>query len=249
MNCKAAHQRILKGLQNYLKKSGHNKVVLGLSGGVDSALTFKLAIDALGNRSVAVLIMPELGLTDGKNIDHAKKLASFFRAKTYYVPINNLITDFAITAWKPNKIAQMNTKARIRSVLLYNYANTNNALVLGTSNKSELLLGYGTKYGDLAADLEVIGSLYKTEVYALAEFLNLPEEILKKAPTAELTANQTDEKELGASYTILDQILTGLELKKSLTSLVKAGFSLELIKIIQKRILDNSHKNKMPPVL
>jgi NAD+ synthase len=249
MDIKKVAQKLIKGLQNYAHANGFNKAVVGLSGGVDSATTFKLAVDALGSKNVAAIIMPELGLTSDLNIQHAKQLATYFNVKTYYQPINTLAVDFNIAPWKPNKLAQMNTKARIRAVLLYSYANTEKALVLGTSNKSELLLGYGTKYGDLAGDLEILGNLYKTDVYKLAEFLHLPYEIITKAPTAELELDQTDEKELGANYQVLDAILRMIEENKRTNSIVKAGYPLPLVEKVKKRIKANQHKNQMPPVL
>lgn len=249
MNVEKTYQKLVQGLQDYFKKTGFNKAVVGLSGGIDSSLTFKIAVDALGSANVAAIIMPELGLTSEQNIQHAKALAEFFKVKTFYQPINTLTVDFNIAPWKPDRTAKMNTKARIRAVLLYSYANTKNALVLGTSNKSETWLGYGTKYGDLAADIEVIGGLYKTEVYELAEFLNLPREIIEKTPTAELEAGQTDEEELGAPYEVLDKILKRLEKGEKRDTIVKGGFPLALVEKITKRVDANEHKRVLPPTL
>ena len=243
------YKKLVKGLQNYFKKAGFRKAVVGLSGGIDSAVTFKLGVDALGSKNITALILPELGVTKDANIQHAKQLADFFKVKSFYQPINAAAVDFNIAPWKPNRIAQMNTKARIRACLLYSYANTYKALVLGTSNKSEVLLGYGTKYGDLAADIEVLGSLYKTDVYELASYLHIPEEIIQKAPTAELEPDQTDESELGANYIVLDPILKMLEDGKRKPSIVKAGYPAALINKIQKRIEANAHKSAMPPIL
>ncbi len=243
------YKKLVKGLQSYCKKAGFHKAVVGLSGGVDSAVTFKIAVDALGSRNVTALILPELGVTKDENIEHAKQLANFFKVKTYYQPINAVSVDFNIAPWKPNRMAKMNTKARVRAGLLYSYANTNKALVLGTSNKSELLLGYGTKYGDLAADVEVLGNLYKTTVYELAAHLHIPEEIIQKMPTAELEEGQTDEGELGANYKVLDSILKMIEDGKREPSIIKAGFPAALVKRVKNLIKDNAHKREMPPVL
>lgn len=249
MDMEKTHKKLVKGLRDYFQKYGLRKAVVGLSGGIDSALTFKIAVDALGSSNVFALILPELGVTRDENIQHAKMLADFFKVKSYYQPINALAVDFNIAPWKPSRVAQMNTKARIRAGLLYSFANTHNALVLGTSNKSELMLGYGTKYGDLAADIEVLANLYKTEVYRLAEYLNLPEEIIQKAPTAELEPNQTDENDLGANYRVLDAVLQMLEEGKRTPSIVKAGYPSSLVDKIQKLIKMNDHKLKMPPSL
>ncbi|MBT5015853.1 NAD+ synthase [Candidatus Peregrinibacteria bacterium] len=249
MNMEKVHKKLIKGLRDYFQKYDLRKAVVGLSGGIDSALTFKLAVDALGSANVFALILPELGITKDENIKHAKALTDFFKVKSYYQPINALSVDFNIAPWKPNRLAQMNTKARIRAALLYSFANSNNALVLGTSNKSEILLGYGTKYGDLAADIEVLGNLYKTEVYALAEYLHLPDEIIQKMPTAELEEGQTDENDLGANYRALDGILQMLEEKTRMPIIVKAGYPEAMVKKVQKMITKNQHKREMPPVL
>lgn len=242
-------KKLVKNLQTFAQEIGMHRAVVGLSGGIDSSLTFKIAVDALGSPNVAALIMPELGVTSDANIRHAKQLATFFNVKMFYQPINTLVVDFGIAPWKPNALAKMNTKARLRAVLLYSYANTEKAFVLGTSNKSELALGYGTKYGDLAADVEVLGNLYKTDVVALAEFLHLPREIIEKAPTAELELGQTDEAELGAPYKVLDGILRALEEGKRKETIVKAGYPAALVEQIIKRKENNRHKSMMPPVL
>ncbi len=249
MDMEKVHKKLVKGLRDYFQKNNFRKAVVGLSGGIDSALTFKIAVDALGSSNVFALILPELGVTRDENIQHAKALTDFFKVKSYYQPINALAVDFNIAPWKPNRVAQMNTKARVRAGLLYSFANTHKALVLGTSNKSEILLGYGTKYGDLAADIEVLANLYKTDVYLLAEYLNLPGEIIQKAPTAELEANQTDENDLGANYRVLDAVLQMIEEGKRKPSIIKAGYPAALVEKIQKLIKLNKHKREMPPAL
>lgn len=241
------YDKLISGLRNFAKKTGIRKGVIGLSGGIDSTLTLKISIDALGKDNVAVLIMPELGLTNSDNIEHAKKLAHYFEIKSHYKPINAIIRDFQGLPWRPNELAEMNTKARIRMALLYNYANTENALVLGTSNKTELLLGYTTKHGDCACDIEVIGDLLKTEVYQMAKFLELPEEIIKKPPTAELSKGQTDEQELGATYEDLDLVLRQYELGAN--ELIKKGIPAQLVNKVFRMIERSKHKRTLPPVI
>lgn len=241
------HQQLIKGLQKYFKKSGLHRAVVGISGGIDSALTLKLAVDALGADKITAISMPELGLSSEENVMHAKMLTEALGAKFFSQPINTFLQPFSKTPWGQNKTAAINTKARVRAVLLYHYANTENALVLGTSNRSEILLGYGTKYGDLAADIEVIGELYKDEVYALANFLELPQEFIDKTPTAELFAGQTDEKELGASYSEIDPILKRLDL--GVTEMVSHGLNAILVHSVVNRIEKNKHKTATPPVI
>lgn len=241
------YQKLVSGLRAHFEKHHFKRGVLGVSGGVDSALTLKIAADALGEENVIAVLMPELGVTKQENIDHSKILCQFLKVRCYYQPINNFLTDFNITPWKPSPLAAMNTKARIRTVLLYSIANTEQALVLGTSNKSELLLGYGTKYGDLAADVEVIGELFKTEVIALADFAGLPPEIVYKTPTAELAPGQTDEQELGATYKDLDKILGKLELGPE--GCIGHGLPSPLVQMVFRRVEENRHKTELPFVI
>lgn len=241
------YKALVKGVRDYFAKHHFKRAVLGVSGGVDSSFTLKIAVDALGPENVTGLIMPELGVTKDENISHAKILCQFLGAHQYYQPINNLLTDFAITPWKPSALAAMNTKARVRAVLLYSFANTERSLVLGTSNKSEILLGYGTKFGDLAADLEVIGDLYKTEVIALADYIGLPPEIVRKTPSAELQAGQTDEAEIGATYKDLDQVL--MKADSGPEECIAHGLPAALVQMVFRRMEENKHKSELPPII
>ena len=238
------YNSLVNGLKKYFTQHHFKRGVLGVSGGVDSALTLKIAADALGAENVTALLMPELGLTKQENIDHAKTLCQFLGVNFYFQPINNYLTDFGLVPWKPASLAHMNTKARIRAVLLYSFANTERALVLGTSNKSETLLGYGTKYGDLAADIEVIADLFKTEVVALADHIGLPPEIVNKTPSAELAPDQTDEQEMGATYRDLDNVLAKLELGEE--GCIAHGLPASLVKLVFRRVVENKHKTEMP---
>lgn len=239
--------KIIEGVQDYFQRHHFRRAVIGVSGGVDSCLTLKLAVDALGADNVTAVLMPEHGVSRDENVVHAKVLCDFFGVHYYYQPINNFVSDLTYLPWKPNQLAIMNTKARIRSVLLYSFANTEKALVLGTSNKTEILLGYGTKFGDLAADIEVIGSLYKTEVIALADFLGMPPEIVHKTPSAELLAGQSDESEIGAPYPDLDKVLMKRDL--GVEGCVALGMPIALVQLVFRRIEENEHKRNMPPVV
>lgn len=241
------YEELVSGLQDFFKSQNFNKAVIGVSGGIDSALTLKIAIDALGADHVTALLMPEIGVTKEENMYHARTLCSFFGVKAHTVPINKFLADFTILPWKPSKTAGMNTKARIRMMLLYHFANTHHTLVLGTSNKSEMMLGYGTKFGDFAADIEVIAELYKQDVYALARYVGLPDELIEKAPTAELAPDQTDEDDLGASYRELDQILRQHDM--GFERLLAKGINPQLLQQTLHRVEANKHKSEAIPTI
>lgn len=242
-------KKIIQGIREYFEKHQFKHAVLGLSGGIDSTVTLKLAAEALGAGNITAVLMPETGLTNEVNMNHARKICEALEIPYYHIPINKFITDFNTLPWKQSHAAQINTKPRIRAMVLYNLANTLSALVLGTSNKSELMLGYVTKYGDSACDIEPIGDLFKSEVYELARHLGIPEEIIKKPPTAELYMNQTDEKELGAPYEDLDKILRKIEAEESETSCVEKGLPPNLVHRIFRMHSESKHKRKPPFVI
>ena len=238
MNAREIHKKITEGIKEYFRKNNLNKAVIGLSGGIDSSLSAKLVADAIGKENLHGMIMPVKGLSSDENIKDAVDLCRLIGINYSIIYINDFIKDFEKLAWQ-SKIAKMNTASRIRAVILYHYANTHNALVIGTSNKTEIMLGYFTKYGDGAVDIEVIGSLFKTNELELARFLKIPEKIIKKTPTAELYHGQTDEEELGATYMEIDSILSKIEKKQKLSKSA-------LVKKILKRIKDNEHKRNVP---
>jgi NAD+ synthase len=227
---KQIHNKLKTKIKDYFKKNNLNKAVIGLSGGIDSALALKLTSDAIGNKNITALLMPEKGLTKKENVDDGINLCKLLKVNYKIISINKFLKEFSkIKAWKQNKIAEINTKSRVRALILYHYANTHNALVIGTSNKTELKLGYFTKYGDGACDIEVIGDLYKTEVWKLSSYLKIPKNIVHKIPSAELFHGHTDEKEIGENYENIDKMLQG---KKKISSKIK------------KLIKENKHKTE-----
>jgi len=215
-----------------------------LSGGVDSALTLAIAVKALGAENVFGLILPQKEISSEDSKKLASKVARQFGVKTFEFEISEVLEQLKFP-WSENQLAKINLAPRLRMLALYHFANSQNALVLGTSNKSEILLGYGTKFGDFAADVEVLGNLWKTEVFEMAKEFGIPDEIIARPPTAELLSGQTDETELGASYEILDEILQKLE-KNDFKLPAK---STDFEKTILARVIQNRHKTELPPVL
>jgi NAD+ synthase len=243
------YTKILTSIHKYFKENGFEKAVIGVSGGIDSALCLKLTVDALSAENVTAVLMPEKGVSLDENFIHAKTLCEFLKVEYFSIAINKYLTDFLTLPWKPNDLAQINTKARIRMTILYNFANTRNALVIGTSNKTELALGYGTKHGDLASDIEIIGDLLKEDVYKLAEHLGLPNEFIQKTPSAELYSGQTDEQELGISYKEIDTILKQIENGLTKDELVNKGLNPHAVHKIFRLIEINRHKISPPYVV
>jgi NAD+ synthase len=246
-NCE---QVICSFITSKLDEAGANGVVLGLSGGLDSAVVAKLCCDAVGNDKTLALLMPERKETDN-HFNDAEDLAKTLKLRYSVIEIEPLINSFlkSTSSLKTNDLALGNLKARIRSNLWYHFANSENLLVVGTGNKSELMVGYFTKYGDGASDIAPIGDLYKTQVRKLAEVLKLPDKIINKPPSAGLVEDQTDEKDLGISYEQLDRLLLGLELRLPFESIAKS-LEVEITEI--ERVANLSyrtrHKRKFPKI-
>lgn len=203
---KAESERIIKFIKDYVKQSGRKGIVLGLSGGIDSAVVAVLAKKAC--KELHCYYLPMLDEKIDFDKDHIEKLCKRFdltyQTKEIMMDVEGIVDDNLNGI---SKVAYGNIKARIRMTILYQYANRLNCLVAGTTNKSEHLIGYFTKYGDGGADIEPIQHLYKTQIYKLAKYLDIPNEIVDKPPSAGLWDGQTDEEELKITYKQLDKCL------------------------------------------
>ncbi len=244
-----ARETLVRFLRAQVEGSGASGVVVGLSGGVDSATAATLAVEALGRERVQAFYLPDAPGTDGVagEVRHFAEGIGLSLAELDLGPwIDRLSSDLPELS---DRRVLGNVKARLRMVALYAKANARGSLVLGTGNKSELLLGYFTKYGDGGADLLPLGDLYKTPLYTLARELGVPEPILARPPTAGLYAGQTDEEELGAPYALLDAILYGLERVWEPSEIAKElSVPLERVLPVVDRVERNRHKRRLPPI-
>ncbi len=206
-NINEIHEKAINFIEEYIRMSNTKGAVIGISGGIDSAVVAALAVGALGPKNVLGLIMPcESNRTD---MDDAIELAEKLEIKYKVVDLTSTYMEFLKDNSENHQcnLSFCNIKPRLRMTTLYFHASLNNYLVLGTSNKSELVTGYLTKYGDGGVDIEPIADLLKHEVYQIAQLLDIPEMIIKKKPTADLMPNQTDEGEMGFSYEELDRFI------------------------------------------
>jgi NAD+ synthase (glutamine-hydrolysing) len=253
------HDALVMGIKNYFEKLGFTKAILGLSGGIDSAVTMVLAARALGAENVLGLLMPSQ-FSSQHSVDDAIQLANSLGSPFKTIPIEKLYTSFENqleTEFKdlPFGIAEENIQARIRGVLLMAMSNKFGHIVLNTSNKSEAAVGYGTLYGDMNGGLSVLGDVYKTRVFELAHFINkdsevIPSNTIAKPPSAELRPNQKDSDSL-PDYDILDQILFQyIECRNGPKELIAMGFEEKIVNRVLKLVNTNEYKrHQTPPIL
>lgn len=201
LNYEEAIQSIRGQLISYLKPGERKKAIIGVSGGIDSAVVANLCVNAIGKRRVFGVLMP-YGSQDTKD---AELVVNHLGIPHETVNIERIVDDYDFL--ELDNLAKGNIMARTRMTTLYAFANKLNGLVIGTGNKTEIKIGYFTKYGDGGVDIEPIGDLYKTEIFKIAKLLGLPKKIINKKPSAELWEGQTDEDEIGMTYSKLDDIL------------------------------------------
>jgi NAD+ synthase len=243
-------KRIRRFIKQYVENSGADGIVLGLSGGVDSSTTAALSSLAIGGDRVLGFILPEKETYNPKDIEDAKLVAEKFGLKAQICDITPALEGFYKTIPifdSADKLCKGNIKARTRMIYLYYYANKFNRIVCGSSDKSETMMGYFTKWGDVAADISPIMDLYKTQVRKLAAHLGIPAELAAKPSTPALWPNQLAETELGVKYETLDLILYGLE-RFMTTEEIAQQLNIEnaLVKKVKSRWLSAEHKRRMP---
>jgi NAD+ synthase len=233
-------------IANEVRKVGVERVVLGLSGGVDSSVSATLAARALGPRNVLGIQMP-YRTSSAESLSHADEVIACTGIESLEVDITPQIDAYFDRFPDADKNRRGNKMARERMTILYDHSARWRALVLGTSNKTELLLGYGTLYGDMASALNPIGDLYKTQVWALAEHIGVPEGIVRKQPSADLWTGQTDEAELGFGYREVDELLYMMvDLRYSHAELSAAGFAEDFIHRVSDMVRNSQFKRRLP---
>lgn len=232
-------------LSQEVRKTGLKKVIIGLSGGLDSAVVAVLAHRAFGDNLLCVK-MPS-HYSSQNSLDDADELCTAFGIRCETHSIEPMLRAYENAEMSPLRIG--NLSARLRMATLFDISAREGALVLGTSNKSELMLGYGTLYGDLASAINPIGDLYKTEVFELAKYLKVSHSIIAKPPSADLWAGQSDEEEIGYSYADLDRVLKRyVEERHTHEEMIKDGENSHLVDMVITRIYRNQFKRKMPVI-
>lgn len=235
-------------LRNELHRAGFSRGVMGLSGGIDSTVVAYLAARALGPENLLAVTMPYKTSSDATRND-AQAVVEQLGIRTLDVPITAQIDAYFARFPDAAQMRLANKCARERMTVLYDQSAAFGGLVLGTSNKTELLLGYGTQFGDMASAVNCIGDLYKTQLYGLAAYLGVPESICKKTPTGDLWVGQTDEGELGFAYADVDRLLVLMvDRRWRRGELIEAGFPAEFVDRVTAIVRRNHYKRRMPVI-
>lgn len=246
LNLKEVHNELVEFLRESFKKAGFSKAVLGLSGGIDSALVAYLLRDALGKENVLAIMMPYKS-SNLDSLNHAKLVVEDLGINSKTIEITDMIDAYFKNEKEATSLRMGNKMARERMSILFDYSSKENALVVGTSNKTEIYLGYSTQFGDSACALNPIGDLYKTNIWDLSRYLKIPNELIEKKPSADLWEGQTDEQEMGLTYKEADQVLYRmLEENKKVEEVLAEGFNKDLVDNIVRRMNRSEYKRRMP---
>lgn len=235
-------------IRNEIRKFGFNSVVLGLSGGIDSAVVCELAVRALGSEHVLALMMPYKS-SSAESLAHAQLMVDRLGIEAETVPVTGVVDAFFEGKGDASRLRRGNVMARSRMLCLYDVSARDGRLVLGTSNKTELLLGYGTMFGDMASAVNPIGDLYKTQLRGLARHLGIPAPLIEKSPSADLWEGQSDEEDLGFSYESVDQLLyMMLEERMERDAILATGIALAFYDRVRGMVVRSQYKRMMPVI-
>lgn len=235
-------------IRTEITRVGLSRAVVGISGGIDSALTCFLTAEALGPENVLVLRMP-YKTSSASSLEHAQMVIDTLGVQSKTIPITDMVDPLFERFPDADSMRRGNVMARERMILLYDQSEAFKGLVVGTGNKTEILLGYTTLYGDSACALNPLGDLYKTQVRQLSRVMGVPEAIIQKAPSADLWTGQTDEGELGFTYDQVDKLLYLLvDERYTPEDCVDAGFAKEFVRSVVERVRRNHFKRVLPPI-
>lgn len=249
LNCETVRKVLTGFIDNEVRKAGFHRVVVGLSGGVDSALSAYLAAEALGPENVCAILMP-YRTSSPASAEHASMVVKALGIASLTVDITSMVDAYFAQFPDADQMRRGNKMARERMTVLFDHSARLGALVLGTSNKTELLLGYGTLFGDMASAVNPLGDLYKTQVRQLSRYLGVPAVIVEKQPSADLWEGQTDEAELGFTYEEVDKALYLLvDQRYEVSELVAARlFDEKFVRAVSRRIQGSQYKRRLPVI-
>jgi NAD+ synthase len=253
INCKKIEYKVKDFIAENIEKSGLGGAVVAVSGGIDSAVTLELTVKTLGVERVTAVTMPERDVTPERDIidvmQHCERLGVTCNTVDI-TPILHVMRDTLPRYDVTDRIISGNIRPRVRMTVAYYFANQQRRMVMGTSNKTELLIGFFTKYGDGGVDLMPLADLYKTQLRQLARHLNIPENIIKKPPSPGFYPGHTDEDELGIDYTTLDLILYSWEKDSDASKIARdLGISQAQVMSVLRRVKANEHKRRLPLIL
>jgi NAD+ synthase len=248
INTDVAHQILTNFIKSEVSRVGFTRAVINLSGGLDSALSCALAAEALGSENVLALRLP-YRTSSADSLEHAQLMIDQYHIPSLTIEITDMVEPLFARDPDISKQRKGNIMARQRMIALYDQSEVFKGLPVGTSNKTEILLGYTTMWGDMASALNPIGDLYKTQVRQLSRAMNIPAPIIDKPPSADLWLGQTDEGELGFTYEEVDKLLYLLvDQRYSAQECVEEGFDQNFVNAVTARVRRNQFKRMMPPV-
>jgi NAD+ synthase len=248
LNTEIVRELLVRFIKDQTTNAGFATAVVGVSGGVDSAVSAALAAEALGKENVLGVMIP-YRTSNPKSVEDAKLVIQAIGIRSELVDISKMVDGYCEDNKITDALRRGNVMARMRMIVLYDLSAREKALVIGTSNKTEILVGYGTQHGDLASAINPLGDLYKSQIWQLAEAIGIPKPVIEKAPSADLWEGQTDEKEMGVTYAKLDALLYEMvDERHSDEELVKMGFDASLMRRVREMIQKNQFKRR-PPVI